>query len=466
MQAVDPVTLDEDVEALLWSMRFEDAETWFPPIDEPFDAPCGEPFDAPLAAASVAKVFPLDASALRREELVREWERAAREVARWHGEQARILAESLDLALALDHGSDVDMSARSLAAELACAVGMSDRTIERQMNDAQTMRDRFTAVYAAVRDGRLGRAHALAIVEVGLRLTGDAHRAEYERLVLERGKLMTTGRLRAMAAAIAEQLMPTTVGDRHRAAREQRGVVVRDGDDGMSEVSTLVPSVLAHGIFDRLTRDARTVKAAAADAIDPDERTIDQIRADVFCDILLTGQASAVDADRGGGDGIDAIRAVVQIVVPIATLLGEDGAPACLAGRTPIDLESARRLAGNATMWDRILTDPISGDVIAVDRRFPTAAQQRFLRARDEHCRFPGCRMPVWRCDIDHTVDHQCGGPTESCNLAHLCRRHHMLKHSSAWRVEQRAGGVLVWTSPAGRVYTDRPPPTLRFVPT
>lgn len=41
-----------------------------------------------------------------------------------------------------------------------------------------------------------------------------------------------------------------------------------------------------------------------------------------------------------------------------------------------------------------------------------------------------------------------------------------MLKHNTAWTVEQHERGVLVWTSPLGRVYTDKPPPTLRFIPT
>jgi hypothetical protein len=71
----------------------------------------------------------------------------------------------------------------------------------------------------------------------------------------------------------------------------------------------------------------------------------------------------------------------------------------------------------------------------------------------------------VWRCDVDHTVDHQHGGPTDVCNLAHLCRRHHSLKHETSWQVEQLDGGVLVWTSPLGRTYTDEPAPGLRFIP-
>ncbi|MGM1030810.1 MAG: hypothetical protein ACQEWM_13205, partial [Actinomycetota bacterium] len=39
------------------------------------------------------------------------------------------------------------------------------------------------------------------------------------------------------------------------------------------------------------------------------------------------------------------------------------------------------------------------------------------------------------------------------------CRRHHMMKHSTGWRVEQLPGGVLEWTSPLGTVFRDEPEP-------
>ena len=65
----------------------------------------------------------------------------------------------------------------------------------------------------------------------------------------------------------------------------------------------------------------------------------------------------------------------------------------------------------------------------------------------------------------DHTVDASAGGVTSACNLADLCRRHHVLKHASPWTVEQIGLGRLRWTSPTGRVYTDEVPATLRFVP-
>ena len=71
--------------------------------------------------------------------------------------------------------------------------------------------------------------------------------------------------------------------------------------------------------------------------------------------------------------------------------------------------------------------------------------------------------MSTSRSDADHTIDFQFGGPTEVSNLAHLCRRHHTLKHQTPWSVVQKRGGVLEWTSPTGRVYPDHPSSGVHF---
>ncbi|MFE7845769.1 DUF222 domain-containing protein [Microbacterium sp. NPDC057407] len=482
MLAPDPDTLDPDVEELLWAERMAIADSW----DEPAE-------HAPVALAVPAAEYRhrWDVAASRREELLFEWENAAEQLARWQGVQVRLLAEALELAL--EDGTrrdDAALSVRSAAAELACAVGLADRTVEQRMNDALVMRDRFPQTMEALASGRLSLPHARVVADGGARLDSDDARAWYETAVLDRATGLTTGRLRVVAASIAEEAMPTSIAERHVQARGARRVTVRDVEDGMSELWALLPSVLAHGIHDRLTRIAKP-PSASADEMDLsatregssstrigseqspsdaphdvlDDRTTDQRRADALCDLLLTGLPTIADIDRHGGEGVDALRAVVQVTVPFESLVGDAGPAPVLAGRSPIDPATARRLLGAATLWDRVLTDPVTGDVLAVDRRFPTEAQRRHLRARDEHCRFPGCRMPVWRSDVDHTVDHQHGGPTAAENLAHLCRRHHTLKHHTAWQVRQDPGGVLEWTSPLGRTYIDRPPPRTRFVP-
>ncbi|MGZ5393916.1 MAG: HNH endonuclease signature motif containing protein [Mycobacterium sp.] len=57
----------------------------------------------------------------------------------------------------------------------------------------------------------------------------------------------------------------------------------------------------------------------------------------------------------------------------------------------------------------------------------PSAKLDRFVRARDLTCRFPGCTMPAEFCDIDHVIPYPLGA-THPSNLACLCRKHHHLK--------------------------------------
>ena len=194
-----------------------------------------------------------------------------------------------------------------------------------------------------------------------------------------------------------------------------------------------------------------------------DTRTLDQLRADILLDLILAADPVAHDS------GLAAIHATVSVTVPVLALI-DDGIrdpfeSMTLDGHGPIDTETARILVGAASGWDRILTHPVTGAVLEVDRYTPSEQLRRHLRIRDQHCRFPGCRMPTRRSDIDHTLDFALGGQTTGANLAHLCRRHHTLKHRTAWTVVQHPGGVLEWTSPAGIPYIDRPVSTVAFAP-
>ncbi|WP_165372350.1 HNH endonuclease signature motif containing protein, partial [Nocardioides iriomotensis] len=68
----------------------------------------------------------------------------------------------------------------------------------------------------------------------------------------------------------------------------------------------------------------------------------------------------------------------------------------------------------------------------------------------DGTCVFPWCSRPARSADCDHVQPHAEGGPTCSCNIARLCRRHHRLKTHTAWRYEALERGSYLWTSPHG----------------
>ena len=375
---------------------------------------------------------------------------------------------ALEVAAQNEHPDHADMTLRTAAAELGAALRDSDRTVQRRMVEADVKVNRFPVVWAAQGAGTISASHARAIIDAADHLDDAAARDAYSQRMVTFAQDESPNRVTAMARRIVEQYQPRSLDERHGDAREGRSVWVNDRPDGMAELGILGPAALIHGAFDRLTSMAGAVQTTSRQCTDPGERTIDaghavdsrtkdQLRADIALDVLLTGAPVGHDTPDAA---LAAITGHVSVTVPVLTLMGRpDGPPAELDGVTPIDLPTARTLAGAASGWDRILTDPITGGLLAVDRYRPGQHLGRHLRARDGRCRFIGCRRPARASDIDHHHDAALGGRTSADNLGHFCRRHHMLKHHSPWQVEQRDGGDYAWTSPTGQVYTDRPPP-------
>jgi hypothetical protein len=87
----------------------------------------------------------------------------------------------------------------------------------------------------------------------------------------------------------------------------------------------------------------------------------------------------------------------------------------------------------------------------------PSTRLRATIIARDQTCRFPGCRQPAWHSDLDHSIPYHRGGPTCSCNLGPACRSHHRVKQEPGWRVEQSVPGFFTWITPSGRRYDVAP---------
>lgn len=220
--------------------------------------------------------------------------------------------------------------------------------------------------------------------------------------------------------------------------------------------------------IDRFSTDGfptehRATECLPTECLPTDERGMDAVRTDLLSDLLLT-----TDPSEANGTGLEGIQARIQVTIAADTLAGADDRPAELDGIGPMHPDIARDLAGRNGGWSRLFLDR-TGAVTATAAYAPTASMRRHLQARDQHCRFPGCRMPVHRCQVDHNHDHAKGGSTSIDNLSHFCVGHHALKHPDIaaqhrWRARQRPGGDIEWTSPLGRVYTDAAPRRVMFV--
>ncbi|WP_143598392.1 HNH endonuclease signature motif containing protein [Phycicoccus duodecadis] len=106
--------------------------------------------------------------------------------------------------------------------------------------------------------------------------------------------------------------------------------------------------------------------------------------------------------------------------------------------------------------------DPLTGALLdpdgalTTDSYRPGKALVALVKARDGHCRFPGCHVAARFCDLDHVTPWPTG-PTSAANLACLCRRHHRIKQRPGWRAVLHPAATLTWTDPTGRNRTTHP---------
>lgn len=436
-----------------------------------------------------------------------EWRKIQGEKARLHAREAELLsaafAGALDEREARTGPDDVrDIPVRSLIAEFSATGRISSRTMESTMWNAHVLVTEFPLTFQALESAKISPTHARIITDAGAQIDDQEKRFAYELAAVDYASGESPNRVRSVARMLAAKHGGVTAGERRKKAYEGRKVWLDDYDDGSAVVHILTSSVLAHAAVDRANRLARVARDphsserrpvlgdvekhpvtiedetlipegdvlgpdglgdSSADAPHDDPRTMDQTRADVMMDLLLAAAAETVTAS-----GAEAIQGRVQVTLPAAVLAGASDAPADLAGCGPVDADLVREIAGLAPGWDRLYIDAYSGFVAATDRYRPSSEMRRHLRARDGRCRFPGCAASVHRCDLDHTEEYSRGGVTACGNLAHLCRRHHSLKHPDVdgryrWSARQLPGGRIEWTSPHGEVFVDHPQPRVHF---
>jgi hypothetical protein len=294
--------------------------------------------------------------------------------------------------------------------------------------------------------GTIDLPKARAISEATEVLDKTATAAVQSR-VLPKATTQTVGELRAALSRAVLAADPDAANRRHRAARNDRRVQLHPHPDGMGAMWALLPADDATAAYARLDALARDM-----DADDP--RGMDARRA-----VILTDQLLGRDVRGERQTTVE-----VQVNLDAATLAGLADNPGELAGYGPIPAEMARELAAAARRWRAALIDENTGQLKDLSvayrpRRLPDLA----VRARDRTCCFPGCRQPAHRCDLDHTIPHEHGGPTAPGNLGPLCRHHHRAKTRSSWSLSQPEPGLFIWTSPTGRIYHFRAPPRIEY---
>jgi hypothetical protein len=194
---------------------------------------------------------------------------------------------------------------------------------------------------------------------------------------------------------------------------------------------------------DRIRAAAKQIKSAG------DGRTLDQITFDVGLDTLA-------------GKGLENAKVHVRLTLPASTVLGADSKPGYLAGYGWLPAQRALKLAVQKdAVWQRILTDPLTGHAVDVGRRkyTPPAALRDHLEAIYPTCTGPGCMKPAYLCDLDHVTPFP-QGATDHENVRPACRPPHRAKTHGGWRVELSDNGRgLTWVTRHGFRFTHEPEP-------
>ncbi|WAL67952.1 DUF222 domain-containing protein [Amycolatopsis cynarae] len=330
----------------------------------------------------------------------------------------------------------------SVPKEVALELHYGARQAEGQVSLARDLARRLPSTFEAMKRGELDPYRASKVADQTSVLTDEQAR-EVDTQV--------AGKIATRDATSVRRLVNRTVarvdpdGHARRCEERKRGRKVQlcHEDDGMATLYAYLPAEIAATIYARVDRVARELRSRG------EERTLDELRADVFSDLRL-GVACEVEPPR----------AEVFVYLDFLTWAGLRNEPPELAGHGPIPADLARELAQNATIR-RVITDPMTGAPIEVGRhRYrPSAATKELVQVRDRECRVPGCHRPVQACDLDHVEPWAQGGDTDSGNLCGLCRRDHRLKDEPGWHHRMTDSGVLEIITPAGRTYRSQPEP-------
>lgn len=405
-----------------------------------------------------------------------------------------------------------ELARRAVVCEIAAAVNLGEQAVAMRMARAQALCVRAPRTLTAALGGKVGWSSAAHLADAVAELQ-PATAAALDAAVVSAAGCQNPRVFGRTVRRHRERLHPTPLEVRHQEQATKRGVSIIPAGDGMAYLNLYATAPMVHAVFARVTDTAKHARTTG------DPRTLDQLRADVTAALLLddgtldtaqpwkqltlatdtspdtpsTGDAAPEksppsELHAGVADQQDdlldgsppasgryertipelatlarSVRPQVFVTVPVLTLLGRSDVPAMLDGTVPVDAETAQALTALAPSLTRLLTHPVSGNVLAVDSRkyLPPAGLRHHLTARDAACRFPGCTRPAMTTDADHTHDYARGGTTTATNLALLCRGHHVLKHQARFRVAQQhdGSGTLTWTTPTGRIYTTTPQP-------
>ncbi len=335
-----------------------------------------------------------------------------------------------------DHEA-AELAERCAAVEAGSRLCLSESAVRSLAGTADVARRRFPHLWHRIREGFASVRYADAVLGhlPAFAAQHDPHALEtFDRALAEIALHATVGAFRKKADALVRRLAPLPEEQNHKLAMEGRRVVVDDAPASMAWLSVYGPRHDVRAAFRMLTSAAKHAVKAQRDG-----RTRDQLRSDLFFRTLLgTGRGARVTTRVFVTVPLDRLTPEAQATVRSHTP-GREGLDLnrepMIPGEGPIDTATATQLLLDQGSFTRVVTDPITGVVLDMDRRARTAtpAQRAWLVLMHGVCSRDGCT----RLAVDADIDHMCmyhsreRGPTNIGNLHPYCDPDHALKDTT-----------------------------------
>lgn len=334
-------------------------------------------------------------------------------------------------------------AADGAAAEVGAALRLTRRTAESVTGFSMELLRYRPAVFEALLLGRIDVRRARLLVDETQHVSDAIAHVAIEQLLPDAADL-TTGQLRHRIAKLCIDADPDAARRRYDKSIADRRFEIRPTDSGTADIlGRDMPPHIANSIGRWIHKEAIKLKNLG------DTRSMDQLRADIYLDLLRRRHK--------GGKITRADFGNLDMRVTGETLTGQSDESAELNGFGPVIADVARQVAENQDdverrwmLLDHETQQPIDG---GITRRKPTASQRRKAEMLHPTCVQPGCRMPSVDCDLDHRIPWVEARATCTADLGPMCRHHHVIRHTYGWRYELLVGGFL-FTSPFGHRYS------------
>ena len=340
----------------------------------------------------------------------------------------------------VEDGLGTDLAVEAGAAEIRAALHLTRFSANNEMVLALDLRERIPRVHELLNTGQIDARRARVIADSTMHLPDEmADRVVDE--IAAKAPSLTTDQLRARIRKLYITIEPSDADLRYTQAVDSRRIMTMPSPAGTANFYAMdLPPALMETANRRIDHIAKKLRR------DGEERTMDQLRADVFLDLL-----------NGTGHGTVA-KGVVDIRVDLETLAGLAENPGNLGRFGPVVADIARKTAEQQQNgdWRFLVGDPVDGRPVAAGttRRRTTASQRRTVELLRPVCKFPGCRMPATQSDLDHTIPWSKRQETKISGLCPLCRADHTIRHDAGWEYTIADNGDIHWTSPLNHKYT------------